>query len=194
MRQWTRHTRWWLAASALALVGCEAGRDVVRVTDRIIAAGAGTAPKSPMHNVIPSRPAAVVHQITVQDERYLGDIARQLGVTVDGVLNDNKLTESSLKPGQVLDVRTSRDLVDAFEARRGRRIIAQRAAVEAKRVAKIKALADARAERKAKQRLAKLARHGKGAQVAKAPIKGKASVSTKLVAPSARSKAVAHKP
>lgn len=171
MRLWQRHTGWWLAwqaASALALVGCEASRNVAHVADQMLAAGAGTAPKTTMHNVIPSRPAAQVHAITVQDERYLGDIARQLGVTVDGMLHDNRLAESTLKPGQVLDVRTTKDLVDAFEARRERRQTAQKLAAEAKRAAKAKAEMEARAERKAKQRLAKLARRGKGAQAAQA--------------------------
>lgn len=168
MRQWQRRTGWWLmwqAASLGALSGCDHGsRDhLVLVTDRIIAAGAGTAPRTPMHNVIPSKPADEIHAITVKDERYLGDIARQLGVTVDGVLHDNQLTESTLKTGQVLRVHTSRDLVEAFETRRERRRVAKIAADEAKRVAKSKAEAEARAARKAKQRAAKLARGHKGA-------------------------------
>ncbi len=154
----------WQAASVGALSGCDPGaRDhFVLVTDQIIAAGAGTAPRTPMHNVIPSKPTVEVHAITVNDERYLGDIARQLGVTVDGMLHDNQLIESTLKTGQVLRVHTSRDLVEAFEARRERRRVAKIAADEAKRVAKGKAEAEARAARKAKQRAARLARGHKG--------------------------------
>lgn len=188
MRQGTRRAVQWLVMPAVALGslgGCEKGtrQDIVLVTDRIIAAGAGTAPRTLMSNVIPSKPASEVHAITVLDEHYLGDIARQLGVTVDGVLADNGLTESTLKPGQVLKVRTTRDLVEAFEARRERRRLARLAAEEAKRVAKAKAEAEARAAKKAKQRAAKLARGHKGAKVVetvkaggKGKVAGKAAV------------------
>jgi LysM repeat protein len=184
MRHWTRRAGWWLvwqAAGLSALNGCEKStrRDIVTVTDKIIAAGAGTAPRTPMMNVIPSKPASEIHAITVLDEHYLGDIARQLGVTVDGVLADNALTESTLKPGQVLKVRTTRDLVDAFEARRERRRVAKLAAEEAKRIAKAKVEAEARAARKAKQRAAKLARGHKGTKVVTAKVTGKAKVAGK---------------
>mgnify|MGYP003343657620 FL=1 len=144
----TRYTGWGLAAlaaSALATSACESGRQAVTVADQVLQAGAGTAPKTPMHNVVPSRSPIERHVVTIVDERYLGDVARQLGVTVDSMRNDNHLTSNQLQPGQQLVVQTSREMVVAFEQagqeRRERKAEAERAKLEAKRKAEAEAKA-----------------------------------------------------
>ena len=81
---------------------------------------------------------------------------------------DNGLTDHVLKPGMRLKVRTGRDLVDAYVAKREHRKQVK-AAVEAARVAaKIKADAEARAAKRAARRLARLA-HGHHAAGRNAP-------------------------
>lgn len=160
-----RYTGWRvaaLAASLLAAAGCESGQQVATVADQLLQAGSGTAPRTPMHNVVPSRSPVEQHVITIVDERYLGDVARQLGVTVDSLQHDNGLTSNQLQPGQQLLVTTSRELVKAFEQagneRRERKAAAERAKLEAKR----KAEAEAKAARLAAKRAAKLAKSRKG--------------------------------
>lgn len=161
MRRWARTTGWllaWQAASGLCLPACDA--DVAKLPGRIVAAGAGTAARTRTSNVIPSKPAAAEHEIVVEDERYLGDLARQLGVTVDSVVSDNNLADHSLQRGMRLKVRTGRDLVDAYVAKREHRKQVRAAAEAARIAAKIKADAEARAAKRAARRLARLAQHG----------------------------------
>jgi LysM repeat protein len=151
-----------LAASLWAAAGCESGQQAASVADQLLQAGSGTAPRTPMHNVVPSRSPIEQHVVTIVDERYLGDVARQLGVTVDSLLVDNGLSSNQLQPGQQLVVKTSRELVVAFEQagneRRERKAAAERAKLEAKR----KAEAEAKAARLAAKRAAKLAKSRKG--------------------------------
>lgn len=138
----------WPALAPLALGGCDGLPDLTQLPAAVAQAGHGTAGRTSTRNVIPSKPAQAVHQIQIEDERYLGDIARQLGVSVDGILRDNAMAETVLQRGMVLQVRTTRDLIVAFEARREQRKIAKAAAEEAKRQARLKAAAEARAARR----------------------------------------------
>lgn len=163
MRRWWQGAAW-LVLGSLALGGCEAGSALPRLPAAVLQAGDGSASKTRMRNVVPSRPAAIEHRVVVQDERYLGDIARQLGVTTDALRLDNDLADGPLKSGMVLKVRTSKDLVDAFEARRERIKQARIAAEEAKRQAKIKADAEARAAKR-RARLEARRIRGKGAKI-----------------------------
>lgn len=177
MRRWARITGWglaWMAASGLCLPACEGVGGVSKLPDRIVAAGAGTAARTRTTNVIPSKPAVAEHEIVIEEERYLGDLARQLGVTVDSLVVDNGLTDHALKPGMRLKVRTGRDLVDAYVAKREHRKQVKAAAEAARVAAKIKADAEARAAKRAARRLARLARghHASGREApAAAPVK-----------------------
>ena len=103
--------------------------------------------------VRPTRPEAELHTILIEDERYLGDVARQLGATVDSVLADNQLTDTMLKPDMKLQVRTTADLVDQFVAAREARK-ERRAAKEAAKQAELEAKALAAAEERRKVALA----------------------------------------
>ena len=163
MRRWQRATAWTLIASfAIAPLGaCDGSAALDELPQVVLAAGAGTANKTTLVNVVPSRPARQLHAVTVEDERYLGDMARALGVTVETVLADNGLQEPVLKPGMVLQVRTSRDMVESFVARRDRRKAARAAAEEEKRQAKLKADADARAAKRQARMLARRKRVGR---------------------------------
>jgi ribosome-binding factor A len=157
---------------------CDGVQALDKIPEAVLAAGGGTAGKTPMRNVVPSKPALALHEIRIEDERYLGDVARQLGAIVEAVVHDNDLRDTTLAPGQVLRVRTTRDLVDAFVDKRERRKAARAAAEEAKRVAKLKAEADARAAKRA----AKLAARRKKLGV-KAPPNAAAATSTAATGP-----------
>ncbi len=166
MRSWARTTGWllaWQAASGLCLPACEGAGSVAKLQDRIVTAGAGTAARTRTSNVIPSKPAVAEHEIVVEDERYLGDLARQLGVTVDSVVADNNLPDHNLQRGMRLKVHTGRDLVDAYVAKREHRKQVKAAAEAARIAAKLKADAEARAAKRAARRAARLAQHGHGA-------------------------------
>lgn len=152
------------ALVALFVAGCEQPKALVRLRQDIVRAGAGSADQIPLRAVIPSRPAVETHTIVVEDERYMGDIARQLGVTVDTLLANNALREPTLQRGQVLRVQTSADLVSGYEARRAERQAAKIRRDEEKRQAKAKAEADARAAKMLAKRLKKL--KGKAAEAA----------------------------
>ncbi|MSP93138.1 MAG: LysM peptidoglycan-binding domain-containing protein [Myxococcales bacterium] len=185
MRQWTRATAWALVASIATgpVCACDGGA-LEEIPRAMLAAGAGTAGKTTLVNVVPSRPPRQLHTVTVEEERYLGDMARALGVTVDSVLADNGMQEPTLKPGMVLQVRTTRDLIDAFVARRDRRKAEKAAAEEAKRQAKLKADADARAARRLARMQARRKRAGRGVE-AKASAAG-------VTAPAAGARDLSH--
>ncbi len=146
--------------------GCERRQELEKLSATVLKAGEGTASKTPMRNVVPSKPVAEPLQLTIEDERFLGDVARQLGVSVDAVLEWNQLSDSLLKPGQVLQVRTTKAAIDKFVERRERRKAAKLAAEEAKRQEKVRKEAEARAARRAKQMAARAKKHGGSAAVA----------------------------
>lgn len=153
-------------------------KELEKLSQSMLQASGGSASRTPMRTVVPSKPAAEVFVIGVEDERYLGDLCRQLGVTVDDVMRVNKLKDGTLKKGMALQVTTTRDLVTQFEARREHKRQLRIAAEEAKRIAKVKADAEARALRKAKQREARqhkkeLAKSGKHAAVVARSVHGK---------------------
>ncbi len=152
------------AVLLLAATACDRAPQIQEMTKQVVAAGAGTSERAPMRAVIPTRPAAEEHTIVVDDERYMGDIARQLGVTVDELLAMNKLAEPTLQRGQVLRVETTADLLNGWEARRAERKAAKLAKEQEKRAAKAKAEADARAAKMLARRLKKL--KGKAAEAA----------------------------
>ena len=156
------HSQAWLrlkqtasAALLLMTIGCDRAPQIQEMTKQVVAAGAGSADRTPMRAVIPSRPAPEEHTIIVDDERYMGDIARQLGVTVDELLALNKLQESTLQRGQVLRVETTVDLINGWEARRTERRAAKALKEQEKRAAKAKADADARAAKALAKRMKK---------------------------------------
>jgi LysM repeat protein len=173
-----RPSRWmaWLLVGHLGggvvLSGCDSLQDLNGLSEKVLQAGSGTASKTTFRGVKPSRPAPAMHPVAIEDERYMGDIARQLGVTVDSILRDNGLTDNTLSPGMVLQIRASKDLVDSFIARREAR---KKAAVEvaaAKVRAKLKAQADERAAKRA-ARLALKRGHGRRPPVTAPAVAGR---------------------
>lgn len=147
-----RATALWLG---LALLGCQADPQLPRVSvealsAQVLQAGAGTAHKAAASNVVPTKAAPRQLRLTIEDERYLGDVARQLEVSVDALMRLNGLSDTLLKPGMQLQVETRADLVDRFVARRERRKADKVAAEEAKRQEKVRKEAEARAARRAK--------------------------------------------
>ncbi len=161
---WLHVKRTASVALLLATAACDRAPQINAMTRQMVEAGAGSAERAPMRAVIPTRPAAEEHTIVVDDERYLGDIARQLGVTVDEMLAVNKLAEPTLQRGQVLRVETTADLINGWEARRVERRAAKAAKEAEKRAAKAQAEADARAAKMLAKRLKKL--KGKAAEAA----------------------------
>ena len=161
---WLYANRTASAALLLLAAACDRAPQIQEMTKQVVAAGAGSSERAPMRAVIPTRPAAEEHTIVVDDERYMGDIARQLGVTVDELLAMNKLQEPGLQRGQVLRVQTTADLLNGWEARRTERRAAKLAKEQEKRAAKAKAEADARAAKLLARRLKKL--KGKSAEAA----------------------------
>lgn len=124
-----------------ALAGCEASGEPVRLARLALeqATSEAAQPALRVEAVRPTRPPVDVHLIAIEDERYLGDVARQLGATVDSVMADNQLQDTALKPGMQLRVQTTADLVVQFEAarearkaRRAEREAAKQAALEEK--------------------------------------------------------------
>lgn len=149
--------------AVLALSACQQQpelKSLQRLSTTMIEAGTGTAAKSAQRNVVPTKPAPEPLQLRIEDERYLGDVARQLGVTVDAMLEWNQLGDTLLKPGQFLAVRTTKELLDRFVERRERRKAARIAAEEAKRQDKLRKEAEARAAKRAKQVALRARKHG----------------------------------
>lgn len=182
-----RPSRWmaWLLVGqlggGLVLGGCDSLQDLNGLSDKVLQAGSGTASRTTVRGVRPSRPTAAMHPVAIEDERYMGDIARQLGVTVDSILRDNGLTDNTLSPGMVLQIRTSKDLVDSFIARRDAR---KKAAIEVA-AAKVRAKLKAQADERAAKRAARLAlKRGRGhrppvtapAVAGRKPVGGKSAV------------------
>ncbi|MBI5609523.1 MAG: LysM peptidoglycan-binding domain-containing protein [Deltaproteobacteria bacterium] len=148
--------------------GCERRQELEKLSVSMLKAGEGTASKTPMRNVVPSKPVTEPLQLTIEDERFLGDVARQLGVSVDAVLEWNQLSDSLLRPGQVLQVRTTKAAIDKFVDRLERRKAAKLAAEETKRQEKVRKEAEARAAKRAKQMAARAKKHGGSAALAAA--------------------------
>lgn len=161
---WLRATRTASAALLLTVTACDGAPKLREMTKQVVEAGAGSADRTPLRAVVPSRQAAEEHTIIVDDERYLGDIARQLGVTVDEMLAMNKLEDPTLQRGQVLRVETTVDLINGWEARRTERRAAKAAKEQEKRAAKARAEADARAAKALARRMKKF--KGKAAEAA----------------------------
>ncbi len=161
---WLRATQTASVGLAILAAGCDRAPQIHDVTQQMVAAGAGSSDHTAMRSVVPSRPAAEEHTIIVDDERYLGDIARQLGVTVDELLSKNRLAEPTLQRGQVLRVETTADLINGWEAHRAERKALKAQKEAEKRAAKAKADADARAAKALARRLKKL--KGKAADAA----------------------------
>lgn len=162
-----RSANWLLLAvmGAEALLGCQADPVVQRVSvqglsEQVIRAGAGTAHKPATSNVVPSKAAARQLVLAIEDERYLGDVARQLEVSVDAVMRLNGLSDTLLKPGMQIKVETRAELIDRFVLRRERRKADKIAAEEAKRQEKVRKEAEARAARRAKQIAARARKKG----------------------------------
>jgi LysM repeat protein len=142
------------ALGSEALLGCQADPVVQRVSvqglsEQVIRAGAGTAHKPAASNVVPSKAAPRQLVLAIEDERYLGDVARQLEVSVDAMMRLNGLSDTLLKPG--MQIKTRAELIDRFVLRRERRKADKIAADEAKRQEKVRKEAEARAARRAKQ-------------------------------------------
>ncbi len=156
------------SCTAIAGAGCERRQEIEKLSASMLQAGEGTASKTPLRNVVPSKPAAEKLQLTIEDERFLGDVARQLGVTVDAVLEWNHLGDSMLHPGQVLEVKTTKAAIEKFVDRRERRKAAKLAAEEAKRQEKLRKEAEVRAAKRAKQMAARAEKRGGAATVATA--------------------------
>lgn len=133
---------------------------VVGFSKQVIEANAGTASKVVTRNVVPSRQASERLQVVIEEERYLGDVARQLGVSVDAMMRANNLADTLLKPGATLQVDTTRDQLDRFLDRRERRKAAKIEAEEAKRQEKVRLEAEARAARRAKALAARARKRG----------------------------------
>lgn len=133
---------------------------VAGFSKKVIEDNAGTASRVITRNVVPSRQAAERLQVMIEDERYMGDVARQLGVSVDAMMRVNNLADTVLKPGTALQVDTTRDQLDRFVERRERRKGAKIAAEEAKRQEKVRIEAEARAARRAKAIAARARKRG----------------------------------
>ena len=146
-----------LLASATA---CEKRAELEKLSTTMIQASAGTAAKSPMRNVIPSKPAKLRLNLVVEEERYLGDVARQLGASVDSLLALNQLRDTLLQKGQILLVETSREMLDQFVDRREKRKAAKIAAEEAKRQDKLRKEAELRAAKRMKLMEARAKKRG----------------------------------
>ncbi len=129
------------------------------------------APSSaPKHRltVIPSAAPRSTFQITITDERYLSDVARRLGTTVETLIRDNHLPDATIHKGQTLQVRCTEAQHRAFERgqvarveRRlerarahARRLAAKQAAKEQARLEKIRRRVNKRKLRKRRKRRA----------------------------------------
>ena len=140
----------------LALTGC----------DRV----AGLAPKAPERRliVIPSAPPRQSFRVTVRDERYLADVARRLGTTVEAIIRDNQLPDSTIRTGQQLKVQTTSRRFIEFERlqqvraeRRLKRAEARRVA-EAAKAAKAAELKKSRSKQRRRARRRPRHRHKAG--------------------------------
>lgn len=140
--------------------GCAQKHELQKLSVGVIAAGSGTAQKTQLRNVVPSKAPAERCKVVIEDERYLGDVARQLGTSVDALMALNQVADTLLQRGQVILVETRRELVDQFVDKRERRKAAKIAAEEAKRQEKLRKEAEARAAKRQKQMEARAKKRG----------------------------------
>ncbi len=114
----------WLILLATMSPGC---KQLEEVGKQLPSAAIIEAPanRSSANNVIPTAEPIETFTVVVEKERYLSDIARALGSTVDDLMIDNDLGQSRLKPGLRLRVRTTSSRYARFLQRRERK--AQRA-------------------------------------------------------------------
>ncbi|MCO4760774.1 MAG: LysM peptidoglycan-binding domain-containing protein [Myxococcales bacterium] len=121
------------------------------------------ASSSPRHRltVISSAPPQQRLRITVTDERYLSDVARRLGTTVETLIRDNKLADSTIHPGMQLEVRTTARRHAEFERLQQVRAERRIKRAEAKRNKAAAAAAAKRKLRKAKRPRRRRARRKK---------------------------------
>lgn len=162
---------------AVAIGGCGKKEELHKLSTTMLVAGQGTAAKTQMRNVIPSKPAPQRLSVVIEEERYLGDVARQLGSSVDAMLALNKLTDTLLQRGQILLVDTSREMVEKFVDKRERRKAAKLAAEEAKRQEKLRKEAEVRAAKRQKLLEARAKKRGiKIAAAGTAPDRGPSAV------------------
>ena len=92
-----------LCTLSLLLAGCDG-----------LPALTGTGPKHRL-TVIPSAAPKQRFEVTIQTKRYLSDVARQLGTTVEAIIADNGLPDSSIAPGQRLKVRCTERRFNEFK-------------------------------------------------------------------------------
>ena len=149
-----------LTTVLFASFGCAQKQDLHKLSVGVIQAGSGTAAKTQLRNVVPSKAPTQRLNVTIEDERYLGDVARQLGTSVDAMLALNQMTDTLLQRGQVLLVETRREFVDHFVDKREKRKAAKLAAEEAKRQDKLRKEAEARAAKRHKQMEARAKKRG----------------------------------
>lgn len=165
-----------LCCLVLATVtACGRSEQVQSLAKDMLQAGSGTA-SPPQRTVVPSKPPVEMQSLRIEDERYLGEIARQLGTTVDAIRAANQLGEGPLTAGMVLQVEASREAVDRYCALREQRKANQIAQAEAKRQAKLRAEAEARAAKRAKHLAARARKRGEavaqpGAHVPGVPLR-----------------------
>lgn len=149
-----------VALLMLACLGCGKKDDLQKLSVQMIAASGGTAAKTSLSNVIPSKPPTKRLNLVIEDERFMGDVARQLGTSVDALLVLNNMTDTLLQCGQILLVDTSREMVDQFVDKRERRKAAKLAAEESKRQDKLRKEAEVRAAKRQKLMEARAAKRG----------------------------------
>jgi hypothetical protein len=139
-----------LLAAILALGGCDAARALLDHP---------TVRQAPRAAVISRAPPKAELSFTVEDERDLARLARQLGVTTAELLRDNpSLGRQPLQTGQVLRVVTSQAQLDAvLTARAERRAAAAKRAAEAEQ-ARLQARRDAEARKRAPRKVRKRAK------------------------------------
>ena len=141
-------------------IGCQRPQELHALSTTVLKAGSGTAAKTQLKNIVPSKRPQERLTVVIEDERYLGDIARQLGTSVDALLAMNKLTDTLLTRGQIVMVEATRDLVDHFVDKRERRKETKIAADEAKRQDKLRKEAEARSAKRQKMLEARARKRG----------------------------------
>lgn len=157
----TAHCLGLLALGWLAIApGCAQKQELHKLSVSALQASTGTAQKTQLQNVVPSKAPAERCTLVIEDERYLGDVARQLGTSVDALMALNQLADTLLQRGQVVVVETRRALVDQFVDKREKRKAAKIAAEEAKRQEKLRKEAEARAAKRQKQMEARAKKRG----------------------------------
>lgn len=104
------------------------------------------------------------YTVTVTDERYLSDVARRLGTTVEAIIRDNGLRDSQIRPGQQLKVHVTARGFAAFKRMKIVRVERRLQRIEARRArkaAKVAELAKQKAERRLERRRKRRSRRRK---------------------------------